>query len=78
MALTALQKNNVLQAVFHRRAHPTNVLKGDVKAAIDSAAQWMDDNQASLNTAMPVVFGRESTTTQQRLMLMLALMEELN
>ena len=46
-----------------------NVLKTDLKAAVDAADSWVDTNSASFNTALPVVFRNNASASQKSLLL---------
>jgi hypothetical protein len=43
----------------------TGVTKSELRAAIDATDQWIDDNQASFNTALPQPFRGAATTPQK-------------
>lgn len=45
------------------------VSKADLKAAVDAADTWVDDNSASFNTALPTAFRTNATTTQKSILL---------
>lgn len=42
-----------------------NVLKNDIKAAVDAVDQWVSDNAVSYNNALPVAFRNNATTAQK-------------
>lgn len=48
-------------------------LKADLRAAIDAADQWVSDNSASYNTALPAAARTTLTTPQKARLLMLVL-----
>lgn len=41
------------------------VTKPDLRAAVDACDQWIEDNQASFNTALPQPFRGAATTAQK-------------
>lgn len=41
------------------------VVKADVRAALDAVDQWVSDNQASFNTALPTAFKNNATAAQK-------------
>jgi hypothetical protein len=47
----------------------SGVTKSDVRAAVNAADTWADDNQAAYNTALPVTFRNNATTPQKSLTL---------
>lgn len=53
---------------------PQGITKADVRAAVDAADTWADDNQASFNTALPTAFKNAASTTQKTILLMYVLM----
>ena len=44
--------------------------KPELKAAVDAADQWVSDNQASFNTALPTEFKTSGTAEQKAMLLM--------
>lgn len=52
---------------------PTGVIKGDLRASFDATDQWVSDNAASYNAALPVAARNGLTTTQKALQLMIVL-----
>lgn len=44
------------------------VNKADLRAAVDATDQWIEDNQASFNTALPQPFRGAATTAQKTLL----------
>lgn len=46
-----------------------NVLKTDLRAAVDAADSWVDNSAASYNSALPAAFRTNATTTQKSLLL---------
>jgi len=44
------------------------MLKTDIKAAVDATDQWIEDNQASYNTALPIAFRTNATLAQKTLL----------
>ncbi len=45
-----------------------NVLKADLRAAVDATDSWIDTNQAAYVAALPVTFRTNSTTAQKTLL----------
>lgn len=43
------------------------LIKPDLSAAINAADQWIEDNQASFNAALPLPFRTTATLTQKTL-----------
>jgi hypothetical protein len=41
----------------------------NIKAAVDAADQWADDNATAFNNALPVPFRTTATTAQKTLLL---------
>ena len=54
---------------------PCGTLKADLRAAIDAADQWVSDNAASFNSALPVA-ARNSLTTSQKSRLLTAVIRK--
>jgi hypothetical protein len=47
---------------------PPNVLKADLKAAVDATDDWIEANQAAFNTALPAAFRTNATTAQKTIL----------
>lgn len=47
-----------------------SVTKSDLRSAVDAVDQWVSDNQASFNAALPVAFRNDATASQKALLLM--------
>lgn len=45
------------------------ISKAQLKAAVDAADQWVEDNAASYNSALPTAFRNNATTSQKSLLL---------
>lgn len=45
-----------------------SILKSDVRAAVDATDQWIEDNSAAFNTALPVTFRTNASLTQKTLL----------
>lgn len=43
----------------------SSITKTDLKAAVDATDTWIDNNQASFNSALPVAFRNNATTAQK-------------
>lgn len=69
MAILADADRAEIWAQFQREIstehEATGVLKADLRAAINAADQWVSDNAASYNTALPVAFRNGATATQK-------------
>jgi hypothetical protein len=46
-----------------------NVVKTDLRAAVNAADDWVDTNSASFNTALPTAFRNNANATQKSLLL---------
>jgi len=42
-----------------------NITKAQISAAVDATDQWIDDNQAAYNTALPAAFRNNATQAQK-------------
>lgn len=49
---------------------PGTVTKAQLRAAVDAADQWADDNAAAFNTALPAAFRNNATAKEKALLLM--------
>jgi hypothetical protein len=47
----------------------TDFSKPELSAAVDAAAQWVDDNRASFNNALPAGFRTKATNLQKAFLL---------
>jgi hypothetical protein len=45
-----------------------SVTKADLRAAVDATDTWIDNNQASYNTALPAAFKNSATLAQKTLL----------
>lgn len=45
-----------------------SLIKPDLSAALNAADQWIEDNQASFNAALPLPFRTTATLTQKTLL----------
>ncbi len=52
-----------------------NLTKADIKAAVDATDDWIDDNQASFNTALPNPFKTTATLDQKTLLFVIVALE---
>jgi hypothetical protein len=50
------------------------ILKGDVLAAVNATDQWIEDNAAAFNTALPVAFRTNATAPQKTILFCLVAM----
>lgn len=67
MALDATNRFRVL-AHCMRLSNWTGVTKTDLKAAVDATDQWIDDNQALFNLALPQPARGQLNLTQKTLL----------
>jgi hypothetical protein len=59
-----------VSAAFQRdNTEASPFAKSQLRAAVDAADQWVEDNQTSFNQALPVAF-RTSASTAQKVMLL--------
>lgn len=54
-----------VREVLVKLAALANVNHSDIKAAVDAADQWADDNAASFNSALPLPFRTTATVKQK-------------
>lgn len=54
--------------------HLGNMLKADLRALVDAVDQWIDDNAAAFNTALPEP-GKTELTTKQKVKLFVEVAE---
>lgn len=52
-----------------------NLTKDDIKAAVDATDDWIDDNQASFNTALPNPFKTTATLDQKTILFVIVALE---
>lgn len=55
-----------------------SVNKADLKAAVDAADTWVDDNAISYNAALPTAFRTNATQTQKSLLLVAVVLMRFN
>ena len=48
---------------------PVSITKAELRAAVDAADQWVSDNQASFNSALPLPARSNLTASQKALIL---------
>lgn len=53
----------------NRWTNVPNVLKSDLRAAVNAADQWVSDNAASFNSALPATYRTNATSAQKALLL---------
>ena len=46
----------------------TNLIKSDLRAAVDATDNWIDLNQAAFNTALPIIARTNLSTAQKTLL----------
>lgn len=61
-----------------RNSNWTGVTKAELRAAVDATDQWIDDNQASYNTALPQPFRSQATLVQKTLLFCFVAMRRAN
>jgi len=59
-----------MSSLSAEREELTNMLKGDLLDAVQAVDQWVVDNQASYNSALPEVFRTNATPEQKAMLLM--------
>lgn len=66
--LTTAQRNQVAAKINQDISfihESTTLLRADIRAAVDAADQWAEDNAASYNTALPTNFKTGATATMK-------------
>lgn len=58
-----------VRKIFVELGNTANMDHSTIKAAVDAADQWADDNAAAFNAALPVAFRTTATTAQKTLLL---------
>lgn len=58
------------EQIMRENRDPISVLKMDLRAAVDAADQWAEDNAAAFNSALPVA-ARTNLTAKQKAMLLM-------
>lgn len=70
--LTEAQRQAVTNVFMRDRSEKRDVLPGvkktDLRAAIDATDQWIEDNQASYNSALPAVVRTNLSLAQKTLL----------
>lgn len=61
-----------LMRYWSSTGEPTPFVKADLKAAVDALDTWLDDNAATVNSALPQPF-RGAATQEQKAVLLSAL-----
>jgi hypothetical protein len=56
----------------------SGITKADLKAAVDAADQWIDDNAASYNNTLPQPFRGNATQSQKSLLLVAVVLMRFN
>lgn len=72
--MTALLNNDrfdVWARLMRRDEAYASMLKGDLRAAVDAADDWIEANKASFNAALPLP-ARTSLTARQKALLFMA------
>ncbi len=67
-----------VRKIFVELATTANMNHSDIKAAVDAADQWADDNAGSFNSALPVPFRTTATTAQKTLLLSYVILKRAN
>jgi hypothetical protein len=65
--LDAANRAKVFAHVLRLIAWP-GLIKADVSAALNATDQWIEDNQSSYNTALPLPFRTTANLTQKTLL----------
>lgn len=68
--LNEANRVGVWETVMRDNKEAISVVKLDLRAAVDAADQWAEDNQASFNSALPLPARTELTAKQKALLLM--------
>jgi len=56
----------------------SGILKTDLKAAVDAADQWVEDNSVSYNNALPATFRTNATASQKSILLVAVVLMRFN
>jgi hypothetical protein len=56
----------------------TSVLKADIRSAVNAADDWIDTNQASYNSALPVNFRNNASAGQKAFLLAVVALAKYN
>lgn len=59
----------IWRGLMTRGEFPGNVLKADLRAAVDALDAWVDANAAALNAALPQPFRGQATVAHKALLL---------
>lgn len=68
MALTAAQRDAAVRELVDL-VGPITAARADVQAAVAAADQWVSDNAASFNAALPAAFRTTATNAQKAALL---------
>jgi len=67
--LPALDRDRIKRYFMRRNTDPCGFTKAALQAAVDATDDWIDQNAAAFNAALPVAF-RTTATTQQKALLL--------
>lgn len=74
MLLTNAQRKRGWEIVMRQGLSPGGVSKPELRAAVDAMDDWIEDNQVSFNTALPLPYRSDATTVQKIELFALVLM----
>ena len=66
--LSATDRQRVKNYIMRNVSSDLGVTKPDLQAAIDATDQWIEDNQSTFNSAIPVAARTAMNTNQKTLM----------
>lgn len=72
--LADTERIKVWRAFMRLNAEATPYTKTQLKAAVDAADDWADTNASAYNTALPVAFRNNASTTQKSILLCYVIM----
>jgi hypothetical protein len=67
--LSDTDRQRTAYAWARSQTEPVAFTRSQLKLAVDATDQWVEDNQTSFNTALPVGFRTNATTTQKIILL---------
>lgn len=68
--LNEINRVTIWEQIMRDNRNPIAVLKMELRAAVDAADQWAEDNATSFNQALPVI-ARTNLTAKQKAMLLM-------
>lgn len=69
--LTNDDRIDIWSAMMSSGDFPGGLLKAEIRAAVDASDDWVDDNSASYNSALPLAFRSAATASQKARLLTL-------